>query len=343
MSDPRRLIRCAPAAWRMWRQIRRRARSVRELGLPVPYVLAVSPTMRCNYDCAGCYSGGRDQDDELSGTEIDELIAEAERLGVPVILVTGGEPLLRSELIDLIERHRRLFFVLITNGSLLDERTARRLARSNNTLTLVSVEGDTVHTDSRRGAGAHAAAIAALERLRSAGAFHGFAATASADNVARLASDEFIDGMIRLGCATGYFSEYVPCGERPHAEWLLDAATRRAFRERVLEFRRHKSIVLVQFPHDEYGTANRCSAAGRHSIHIGSRGEVEPCPFVSVSCENVRSGGLEAAIRSPFLRAIRERPELLARHALACALFEHLPEIEALAESIRRSAAGAKA
>mgnify|MGYP001084331374 CR=1 FL=1 len=335
IRSPRRLAALVPAAWRLRRSAVRRRRAARELGLPVPAVLALSPTMRCNYDCVGCYSGGRNTSNELSGTELDALLAEAAAIGIPVALLTGGEPLIRMEILPLIERHRRLFFVIITNGSLLDERSARRLARSGNTLTLVSLEGDESHTDSRRGQGAHAAAVAALGRLRAARALFGFAATVCSENADYLGSDRFIDGMIDRGAATGYFSEYVPCDERPRSDWLLDRPSRAAFRRRVLDLRRRKRIVLVQFPHDEYGAANRCSAAGRSSLHIGSRGEVEPCPFVNVSCENVRRGGLAGAIRSPFLRAIRERPELLRRDRLACALFEHVDEITRLAESVR--------
>jgi MoaA/NifB/PqqE/SkfB family radical SAM enzyme len=94
--------------------------------------------------------------------------------------------------------------------------------------------------------------------------------------------------------------------------------------------RSEKPIVLVQFPQDEYGEANICSGAGRVSLHINSQGGIEPCPFVPLSCDNIRQGGLMAALNSSFLASIRSRPNLLARDRLACSLYEHFSEVEAL-------------
>jgi MoaA/NifB/PqqE/SkfB family radical SAM enzyme len=293
--------------------------------------------MECNYDCRGCYSRGRPTEDELSAQELDGLFAEAENLGVLSIVVTGGEPLLRDDLLGTIRRHPRLLFVLITNGSLVTDAVARSVAKSGNVIPLVSIEGFPSDTDERRRAGAHDTAVRALERFRDADVCFGFAAMNTALNTGHLASDAFLGQMKEIGCALGFLTEYVPTGTRPESGWSVGKGDRAAFRRRVVELRKRSRIVLVQFPHDEYGQDNRCTAAGRASLHIGSRGEIEPCPFVPVSCENVRDGGLVAACRSPFLRAVRERPDLLRRDRLACALFEHQAELEEIAGRFGRS------
>jgi MoaA/NifB/PqqE/SkfB family radical SAM enzyme len=290
--------------------------------------------MRCEYSCGGCYSRGRPTGRELSTAETDALLAEAERLGILAVVVTGGEPFLRDDILDLLARHRRLLFVLITNGSLVTSDVAGRIARSGNVIPVVSIEGFPRDTDERRHEGAHEAALRAIERLREAGACFGFAAMNTAANTAHLGSDRFIDGMIARGCALGFFTEYVPCDPSPRADWVLSEEDRAAFRKRVLALRARKPIVLVQFPQDEYGPQNVCTAAGRASFHVSAEGAVEPCPFVALSCENVRDGGLAAACRSPFLAAIRGRPALLRREQSACALFEHRAEVEALAREL---------
>jgi len=331
-SGPRRLLFFLRVAYRLWRAEGRRARGERRLGGPVPVVLALSPTMRCNFNCQGCYSHGRPTRDELSTDELDALLTEAEKLGVPAIVVTGGEPFLRPDLLDLFARHRRLLFVPITNGVLLTPKAARRLARSGNTVTLVSIEGALQHTDERRRPGAHAAALRAFQLLRDARACFGFAAMVTTANADHLASDDFVDEMISLGCSVGYLTEYVPCGQTTRNDWVLDEETRAAVRQRVLDLRRRRPIVLIQFPDDEYGQGNRCSAAGRASLHVNSQGDVEPCPFVAIARDNIRDGGLAAACRSPFLGAIREHPDLLRRQRYGCALFEHRAELEALAK-----------
>jgi MoaA/NifB/PqqE/SkfB family radical SAM enzyme len=173
--------------------------------------------------------------------------------------------------------------------------------------------------------------MSAFMNLRKVHAVFGFVATNTTANTSQLATDGFIDQMVAIGCAVGFFTEYVPCGPNPKPEWVLDENARVAFHKRFLEFRRRKPIVLSQFPDDEYGLENRCSGAGRTSLHINSQGDIEPCPFMPITHENIRHGGLLAACQSPFLRAIREQPELLQRHHYACALYEHRAELDRLA------------
>ncbi|HIC93153.1 MAG TPA: radical SAM protein [Anaerolineae bacterium] len=329
-SNPKRMTFFLRIAWRLWRAERRRVRQERTIGTPIPTVLAISPTMRCNYNCQGCYSRTRSTTHELTSPELDAIFTEAEGLGVLAVVVTGGEPMLRGDMVDLMARHRGLLFVPITNGSLVSPNLASKIAESGNILTLVSVEGLFDYTDERRMPGAFEAAVRAMEHLNWAGACFGFSAMNTACNTEHLGSDKFVDEMIALGCSVGFFTEYVPCGPNPRRDWVLEEETRLAFRRRVLELRASKPIVLVQFPHDEYGQDGLCSAAGRRSLHISSEGDVEPCPFVPLSCENVRRGGLLSACRSPFLRAIREHPDLLRRQKFACSLFEHRAEVEKL-------------
>jgi MoaA/NifB/PqqE/SkfB family radical SAM enzyme len=158
----------------------------------------------------------------------------------------------------------------------------------------------------------------------------GFAATNNAQNSGYLGSDEFIDNMIERGCSAGLITEYIPCGQEAHSEWILNPMQREQFQQHILETRSVKPIVLVQFPQDEYGEANICSGAGRVSLHINSQGGIEPCPFVPLSCDNIRQEGLMTALKSSFLASIRSQPDLLARDRLACSLYEHYSEVEAL-------------
>ena len=317
--------------WRHWRANNRRKRQQRKIDGLIPSVLAISPTMRCNYNCQGCYSRGRPTNNELSTGELNSLFSEAEELGIHSIVLTGGEPLIRDDMLDLIIQHRRLLFFLITNGSLMTPEVAGRIALSGNTVLLVSIEGNAGDTDQHRQPGTYEIAMRAFTNLHKAHAVFGFVATNTTANTSQLATDEFIDQMVNIGCAVGFFTEYVPCGPNPKPEWVLGETARAAFHKRVLEFRRRKPIVLSQFPDDEYGVAKRCSGAGRTSLHINSQGDIEPCPFMSIARENVRCGGLLAACQSPFLRAVREQPGLLQRQRYACALYEHRAELDCLA------------
>ncbi len=300
----------------------------------IPAVIAISPTMRCNYNCTGCYSRDRISNNELTTTELDFLYFEAEELGVLSVVVTGGEPYLRDDTIQLMEKHKKLLFIPITNGVKITAKLAERIRESGNIIQLVSIEGLEEHTDNRRKKGSYETAVRAMKLLRDAGACFGFAATNTSENSKFLGTDTFIDRMIELGCTLGYFTEYVPCGPHPENDWLLSEEERNFFREKVLDFRKRKPIVLVQFPQDEYGEENRCTAAGIASLHINSEGGIEPCPFINISLENIRTGGLKTACESPFLKSIRERDNLLKREKLACSLFEHYSELKELAKKI---------
>lgn len=334
-SGPRRLFFVLRNGRRLWLANRRRLRQMKRLGISIPTVLAISPTMRCNFNCRGCYSRGRPVENELSGRELAALLREAEQLGISAVVVTGGEPLLCPDLLQLTGKSRRLFFVIITNGSMVTPEVARQVADSGNIALLVSIEGSAAYTDERRRPGAYAAAMDAFAHLRDAGAFFGFAATNTTANTAYLGSDAFIQQMIACGCGVGFFTEYVPCDPHPLPHWVLSETERDAFRRRVLELRQQQPLMLIQFPQDEYGEDNYCSGAGRASLHINSQGGIEPCPFISIACENIREGGLLAACRSSFLRAIREQDRLLRRKRFACALFEHLDEIEGIAARLK--------
>ncbi len=318
------------AAIRLHRSNRRRKHFAAKHNLVIPTVLVVSVTMACNYDCLGCYSRGRPESGELSKAELNNLFNEAQNMGVLAAVLTGGEPLMRDGILDIVEKQPQILFILITNGSLMTPEIAAAIGKMRNLVVLVSIEGNCLFTDERRGAGAHQAVLDAMAMLKVAGAFFGFAATNNAQNSGYLGSDEFIDNMIERGCSAGLITEYIPCGQEPHSEWVLNPMQREQFRQRILEIRSFKPIVLVQFPQDEYGEANICSGAGRASLHINSQGGIEPCPFVPLSCDNIRQGGLMAALKSSFLASIRSRPDLLARDRLACSLYEHYSEVETL-------------
>ncbi len=320
----------AGAGIRLFRSNRRRNKFRRKNGFTIPTVLVVSVTMACNYDCLGCYSRGRSDSGELSKAELSNLFNEAQNMGFLAAVLTGGEPLMRDDILDIVEKQPQILFVLITNGSLMTPKIAAAIGRMKNLVVLVSIEGNCVFTDERRGVGAHQAVLEAMAMLKDAGAFFGFAATNNAQNSGYLGSDEFIDHMIERGCSAGLITEYVPCGQEPLSEWVLNPMQREQFRQRILVMRSEKPIVLVQFPQDEYGEANICSGAGRVSLHINSQGGIEPCPFVPLSCDNIRNGGLMAALRSSFLASIRSRPDLLSRDRLACSLYENYSEVETL-------------
>ena len=95
-------------------------------------------------------------------------MAEAAELGVAVYLVTGGEPFLRPELLDIASAHPRMLFPVFTNGLLIDDALVMRLRTLKNIVPLISLEGSEDMTDLRRGRGVHGHVLNLMRRLRAA-------------------------------------------------------------------------------------------------------------------------------------------------------------------------------
>jgi MoaA/NifB/PqqE/SkfB family radical SAM enzyme len=311
------ISRHAIGSWFIRRRIQKR------VGLLVPIAIAFSPTMRCNLSCAGCYARDYPRGGELSPEAIDDMLESAERMGVFLFVITGGEPLMRDGILEIFQRHKRLLFLLITNGTLMGEKTARMIARAGNIMPVVSLEGSREQTDVRRGNGIYSRTERAMRYLQDAGATFGFSAMVTRDNFETLSSDRFIEEMVDRGCALGFYTEYVPIGSAAQWEMVLEDEEREQFRERILELRRSKPIMVVHLPDDEYGPDGRCKAVMGGCVHINAQGYVEPCPFTHFASDNIREKGLDEVFRSQFLARIRSSDAVLRRGHLGCALLEN--------------------
>lgn len=110
---------------------------------------------RCNLRCIHCYSQSRDQDyvGELSHEEGLRLIGDLARFGVPVLLFSGGEPLMRPDIFDLIREATRLGLraVVSTNGTLITPDLAVRLKEAGLSYVGISLDGLEVTNDRFRG------------------------------------------------------------------------------------------------------------------------------------------------------------------------------------------------
>jgi MoaA/NifB/PqqE/SkfB family radical SAM enzyme len=145
--------------------------------------------MRCNLNF-GCYLSYSKK--ETIHPLIHRLLFEAKEMGIFFITVSGGEPFIREDLLDIFAAHNDVYFQVYTNGTLIDERVAKTLSRMGNVLPALSVEGWEKETDDRRGPGTFRKILAAMDRLRQARVFFGFSATATRQNNERISSDEFV-------------------------------------------------------------------------------------------------------------------------------------------------------
>ena len=298
-------------------------RKIRKTGILAPVAIGFSPTMRCNLSCIGCYAKDYPRNDDLSLRRIDEILYEAEALGTFLFIITGGEPLLREGILELFQNHKKLLFLMVTNGTLMTEKSAKIIAQAGNIVPVVSVEGTREQTDSRRGHGIYDKVQKAMKQLETAGALFGFSAMVSSENFRFLGSDEFIEDMINRGCALGFYTEYIPIGSGANWDMVLKDDEREYFRSRVIQIRREKPIIVAHLPDDEYTPDGKCMGIIEGCFHINSQGYVEPCPFAHFAKDNVKEKSLTEICESEFLTQIRSSKAIIRQGRIGCALTQN--------------------
>jgi Fe-coproporphyrin III synthase len=164
---------------------------------------------RCNLTCKHCYSLSADKDfaGELSREEVFATMRDLKGFGVPVLILSGGEPLLRPDIFEIAAEARALrFYVgLSTNGTLIDAALADRVAAAGFDYVGISLDGiaDT-HDRFRRKAGAFDLSLAAVRLIKERGVKVGVRYTMTEDNAHDLPA--LLDLVEREGIDKFYFS-----------------------------------------------------------------------------------------------------------------------------------------
>ena len=306
-----------------------------ERGEHVPPFLIASITSKCNLHCAGCYSRCNQATvdmtpvAQLSAGEWRRVFSEAEALGVSFILLAGGEPMLRRDVVEAAGECRSILFPIFTNGTYIDGDYFALFDRCRNLLPILSIEGGREATDARRGEGIYDRLIANMDAFRKKGLIFGASVTVTTANLREVSSDAFIGNLSGRGCKVVIFVEFVPVSEDskelapgdPEREYLADEIDRLRLR--------YPETVFISFPGDEKRSRG-CLAAGRGFFHINSHGGAEPCPFSPYSDVNIRGRSLKEAMASPLFTALRSGDLLEDYHAGGCVLYEKREQVQAL-------------
>lgn len=305
-------------------------------GVHVPPLLILSVTGRCNLACAGCYARAQQRKDEreMTSEELLEVVQEGCDLGIGIMLLAGGEPMVRAEdLVALGQAAPEVIFPVFTNGTLIDDALVERLRTQRNLVPVVSLEGHGAQTDARRGQGVARKAEDALARLRRAGIFCGTSITVTRANAGLVLREEYIREVMALGCRVFFFVEYVPVCEGTES-LVLTGGQRQALMQAMERFHDDLPGLFIAFPGDESAYGG-CLAAGRGFVHISPGGRVEACPFAPYADTTVQNGGLRAALESPLLSAIRDAHGRLAETDGGCALWAQRAWIRSLLSEVR--------
>lgn len=299
----------------------KRDKIAQEIGAYVPAAVLIDPTSACNLRCEGCWAGGYSKSNSLDPDLFNRIINEAKELGIHWIVLSGGEPFCYPHLLEVLEEHQDSFFMAYTNGTLIDEKMADRLAELGNLSPSFSLEGWREQTDARRGPGTFDKIVHAMDLLRERGVFIGASVTAMRNNIEQLFSHEFIDFLVEKGIIYVWSFHYIPIGRNPNVELMLTPEQRTWMFERVRELRKNKPVLIADFWNDGHYTGG-CIAGGRQYFHINASGDVEPCAFVHFAIDNIKDKSLKEVLQNPLFKAYREEHPFNENHLAPCPIID---------------------
>lgn len=273
-------------------------------GIHVPPFMLISITNQCNLKCKGCFTGAKQQLSltEMSDRKLRDVVEEAKELGISFILIAGGEPLMRPEILNIAGDFPEIIFPLFTNGLLINERLLARFKERKNIVPLISLEGYARDTNGRRGMGVHERLQRTIGEMSRNGMFFGLSFTLTRPNFDTVANEHLIQHFLDMDCKLFFFLEYVPVQHGPE-NWVLTQDQRTDLLARLHEFRSPFPALFFVFPGDEDKFGGCVS--GRGLIHIDSHGNVEPCPFAPHSDASLQQLSLKEALQSELLKGIR--------------------------------------
>lgn len=284
------------------------------------------------------FSGSSGHDHPLSDLPASrwaEIFREAADIGIGVIILAGGEPLTRPDVLKAAAGVQELIFPVFTNGTMIGDKEISFFYENRHVIPVISIEGTQKETDERRGAGVYDLVRGKIDELHKKHILFGASVTVTSSNIDLVTSSPFIRDLQKAGCRLLFFIEYTPV-DRKTASLTLDDAQRARLSEIISRLRKTETeMIFSSFPGDEAETQG-CLAAGRGFFHISPTGCAEPCPVSPFSDMNVRDSSLRDIIQSPFFKSLREDGFLSSEHEGGCLLIEKEKEVREKLEAAEK-------
>ena len=292
---------------------------IKEFGQEPPGFVTISPGKKCNLKCTGCYASSSGANAEkLDYETVDRIVKEKTELWNSYFtVISGGEPLLWKSggkgLLDLCRDNPENYFMMYTNGTLIDKEMARQIAEVGNLTPAISVEGFAEETDERRGKGVFKKILEAMANLREVGVPFGISVTTTRHNVEKIVSDEFVDFFYdQQGAIYGWIFQYMPIGRSQTLDLMVTPEQRKWMFEQEKHIIHDRHVFLPDFWNGGVYSSG-CLAGGRSGgyIYIEWNGNITPCVFYPYSKNNIKDiyangGNINDALKSDLMVGIRK-------------------------------------
>lgn len=274
------------------------------LGYSFPIAMTFAVTYRCQCKCVHCSAGKhlREDVEELSTKEAKKLIDDAQKLGVTIIAFTGGEPLLREDIYELISHvnQKKAMPIMFTNGQYLTDENVEKLADAGLYSLFVSIDSPNPqeHDNLRRMPGLFNTAIEGFKKAKSKGILVGLSSYAIRSHTERGMYKQLHEFGMKIGAQNIILFDGVPTGS------MLKNTTE------ILTPDQREEIHLYSAEHFRKGTIPPLSSqswqnsleaylagigclAANIQFYATAYGEISPCDFTPISFGNVREESLK--------------------------------------------------
>jgi len=282
-----------------------RQKKMYEHQVVLPKLGVISPTYACNLNCIGCYAGLYGRKYELTKDEVRSVIKQGEELGIYFWIITGGEPFYWPYVMDIFEEFDNHYFLVYSNGILITEEKAKKLAELGNVTLAISVEGFEAETDWRRGHGVFKSVQNTWERLRKYGVPFGTSITATRVNHDILMKNEFWDFLEQNGVIYAWVFQFMPVGQDPMMDLVPTPQQRYERFFKTDEMRLSGRFAFVADFWNHGFLTHGCLSAGSKYFHVNAKGYVEPCIFQQFAVDSIREKSLLEIFKSPFFEAYK--------------------------------------
>lgn len=305
----------------------------------IPRLVFWETTAACNLRCIHCRASavGFRSPDDLTTTESFALLESISEVAKPVVVLSGGEPLVRPDIFD-IARHGHslgLKMVLATNGTLVTPEIATNMVESGIQRISVSIDGATAasHDDFRRQEGAFDAALRGAEYVRAAGIPFQINTSITRRNLGEI--PQIMELVERIGAVALHIFLLVPtgCGKEIADEemitpqqyeeilnWFYDQskvtklnlkATCAPHYFRIMRQRAAKEGIKITPETHGFEAMTKGCLAGTGVCFVSQKGEVYPCGYLPLSAGNVRETPFPAIWNdSELFKALRDESKL---------------------------------
>lgn len=279
----------------------------------VPIRVKHDITYRCNLLCPFCMfkKDLNKPGDEMNTAQIKKMMGEFKEMGTRFWLISGGEPLLREDLAELISYAKdemNFHCSIATNGTLLAQKIKVWPALKKLDLVQVSLDGPKEIQDKLRGIGTYDKIISALNELKKSGIKTIITVLISKENLGCL------EYFIRITREYNMNIAFQASGKRPSAadgldqQFFPDKEVFRGFIEDLLARKKYHNFIINSFsylkmlrnfwpdiPH------NITCYAGKFSCDVNAQGFIVPCCVKLNSCDDC-CNGVKRGFREAFLR-----------------------------------------